>query len=88
MIERDEPDVGPAGCDIYGGWLPTGNRALIDVLDSDQAPPKSARRKAVAVANGDRLVTDSALTGFLNQQLMESIRAMAFASQPTLVTPI
>jgi hypothetical protein len=36
--------------DVYGRWLPTGNRALIDQLDDDQAQAEEAKRASAAAS--------------------------------------
>ena len=35
-------------CDVYGRWLPTGNRSLIDRLDAEQRLQQAAERRVGA----------------------------------------
>jgi hypothetical protein len=65
--------------DTYGRWLPTGNRYLIDRLDS---------ARPVAGARGDQSVTDFDLSEALAPELIDSVGAVLPRSASLQLTPM
>jgi hypothetical protein len=54
--------------DIYGRWLPTGDKAFVDALDRPD-------RRALALAVGDQMVTNDRFTDIPPAQVIDSIQA-------------
>jgi len=57
-------------CDVYGRWLPTGNRALIDQLDAEQP---AEQRRELAGGSGDRNATISTEPEIPSPEVIASI---------------
>jgi integrase len=75
--------------DTYGRWLPTGNKDLVDRLDSTRpAADKQAERQAVAAAGGDQSVTNFDFPEMPDPQVIDSIGSAADLTPPRAFTPI
>jgi hypothetical protein len=73
--------------DVYGRWLPTGNRALVDQLDAEQPAQQAAKpRRALAGGRGDQSVTISTDTEMPSPQVIASIGSSAASPSPELVS--
>jgi hypothetical protein len=75
--------------DTYGRWLPTGNKDLVDRLDS--ARPVAGRQeqgRAVAGARGDRSVTDIGSCDIPDPQVIDSIGSAPELNPAVRFTPI
>ncbi len=63
--------------DLYGRWLPTGNRALIDQLDGEEHEQAALEARQATGTRGDQSVTISANLEIPSPQVIGSIGATA-----------
>jgi integrase len=73
--------------DVYGRWLPTGNRALVDQLDAEQPAQQAAESRAVAAGRGDRNATISTEPEIPRPEVIAFIGTSATPPAAACITP-
>jgi hypothetical protein len=73
---------------VYGRWLPTGDKALVDRLDTEGplAEAAAARRAVGIPPSGDRLVTDPRISLGGYPQVLDSTRSVPDEAPPANLT--
>jgi integrase len=73
--------------DVYGRWLPTGDRALIDQLDAEQGSQEAAERRRAAAGGRDRNATISTDAEILPPEVIAFIGTSATDLAAVCITP-